>query len=252
MSDLLSDQFDRVLEDAPADEAAAWRAVEDSGFLDLLVSEEAGGAGSPLDDAYQIALRLGRRLTSGPVLETMLARGLLAGQAPAGPIALDGSLAGLSTDRQRAYGAAAAAALMAGAMDAVLDMTLEYASVRQQFGREISKFQAVQHQLAVMAEEVATAKMAARLAFRGDVGDLTLERAAIAKIRGGEAAQQVVAISHAVHGAIGISEEYALQRYTKRLRAWRLAHGGESHWAEALGRSVLAADGGFLDFARAI
>jgi acyl-CoA dehydrogenase len=236
MSDLLTDQFDRILQDAPQDDAGAWSAIEASGFLDLLVSEEDGGAGSPLDDAYGIGLALGRRLTPGPVLETMLAR-----SAPSA-----------DAERTKVLGAAAAAAVMAGAMDAVLDMTLEYASVRKQFGREISKFQAVQHQLAVMAQEVAAAKMAARLAFQGQVDDLTPERAAVAKVRTGEAAQQVMAISHAVHGAIGISEEFALQRYTKRLRALRLSHGGESAWAEVLGRSALRTEGGFLDVARTL
>jgi acyl-CoA dehydrogenase len=59
--------------------------------------------------------------------------------------------------------------------------------------------------------------------------------AAIAKHGASLAAGQVAAIAHAVHGAIGISEEYDLQLLTRRLHGWRLADGSEGHWAGVLG-----------------
>ncbi|MGE0828995.1 MAG: acyl-CoA dehydrogenase family protein [Hyphomonadaceae bacterium] len=236
MSDLLAEQFDRLLSDLPTDEKAAQAAIEASGFLDVLVAEAKGGAGLSLAEAFDLGFAAGRRLAPGAVTHTMLARAL-----------------GCANDALPKHVAAAATALeMAGAMANCVDITIEYAGMRRQFGREISKFQAIQHQLAVMAEEAMAAKMAARLAFVGAAQDLTESRAAIAKIRAGEAAQIVAAGAHAVHGAIGISQEHALHRYTKALRARRIAHGGESYWAEILGRETLAAKGGVLEFVRAL
>jgi acyl-CoA dehydrogenase len=66
------------------------------------------------------------------------------------------------------------------------------------------------------------------------------ERVAVAKIRAGQAAQSVSAIAHAVHGAIGITEEYDLQLRTRRLHAWRAAGGSESYWNLRIGRALVA------------
>jgi len=67
----------------------------------------------------------------------------------------------------RTLQAAAAAAQMAGALMAVFQRTLQYANERQQFGRPIAKFQAIQHQLAVMGEHVFAARMAAQIGCSG-------------------------------------------------------------------------------------
>jgi acyl-CoA dehydrogenase len=57
----------------------------------------------------------------------------------------------------------------------------------------------------------------------------------MAKTRSSEASRDVVAIAHAVHGAIGVTEEYDLQLLTRRLKEWQLAFGSESYWAGMLG-----------------
>ncbi|HSV46246.1 MAG TPA: acyl-CoA dehydrogenase family protein, partial [Ramlibacter sp.] len=100
----------------------------------------------------------------------------------------------------------------------------------------IGKFQAIQHQLSVMAEHVAAARMAAEAGFASDSSRPTVSACAVAKARASEAAQQVASIAHAVHGAIGVTEEYDLQLYTRRLHDWRAAHGSEAHWHRLLGR----------------
>jgi alkylation response protein AidB-like acyl-CoA dehydrogenase len=141
---------------------------------------------------------------------------------------------------------------MVGAMAAVQALTVEYALTRKQFGREIGRFQAVQHQIAVMAEETMAARMAAQAAFVGLPSELSDRRAAVAKLRCGQAAGRVSAIAHAVHGAIGVSEEHSLHRHTRRLRAWRLAHGGESWWAARLGGWALSETQDFTSLARAL
>jgi acyl-CoA dehydrogenase len=142
------------------------------------------------------------------------------------------------------------AALLAGAMNRVLAMSLQYANDRTQFGRPIGKFQAIQQQLAVMAEEVAAANIAAELGFRTDgvLPDPML--AAIAKARTSEAVVTVAATAHALHGAIGVTEEYDLQLFTRRMHEWRMAHGSEFYWNSVVGDALLESGHTIGDFVR--
>ena len=81
----------------------------------------------------------------------------------------------------------------------------------------------------------------------------SLLASAVAKSRCSEATQLVASIAHAVHGAIGVTEEYDLQIYTRRLHEWRIAHGSESHWNALLGRSIIESDEPLLiDFVRSV
>lgn len=156
--------------------------------------------------------------------------------------------------RLLALGAAVHAALLAGAMQRVFGMTMAYANERVQFGKPIGKFQAIQHQLSVMAEQVAAASMAAEAAFHSTEGGLPgYAASAVAKSRASEAAQFVAATAHAVHGAIGVTEEYDLQLYTRRLHEWRMVHGSETYWNGEVGRLYLDRPAPlFTDFARTL
>jgi hypothetical protein len=138
-------------------------------------------------------------------------------------------------------GALLSAALMAGTMQHVLDITLEHASQRAQFGKSIGKFQAVQQQLSVMAEQVFAARMAAQIGCAVDGTAPHALRSALAKARVGEAADKVVAIAHAVHGAIGMTAEHGLQLHTRRLQEWRGDFGSAPYWHAQLGAALLAA-----------
>ena len=131
------------------------------------------------------------------------------------------------------------AGLLAGAMKRCFDLTMAYANERTQFGKAIGKFQAIQHQLSVMAEHVAASRMAAEAAFCTGTRLPSLTACAVAKARTSEAAQLVASTAHAVHGAIGVTEEYDLQLFTRRLHEWRMAHGSEGHWQRVLGRLFL-------------
>ena len=59
-----------------------------------------------------------------------------------------------------------------------------------------------------------------------------------------------MALAHAVHGAIGVTQEFDLQLYTRRLNEWAKAGGGAGYWSALLGQKVLATQGSALDFVR--
>ncbi|MBI5720872.1 MAG: acyl-CoA dehydrogenase [Rubrivivax sp.] len=143
-------------------------------------------------------------------------------------------LPGLRVADVRARAAVLTAAEIAGALGRVLALTLAYTGERVQFGRAIGQFQAVQHQLAQLAEEAAAARVAVRAAAKAEGTPWFVPAAAAAKLRAGEAAGLAVRIAHQLHGAIGITAEHALHLSTLRLQAWRDEHGAEAAWARAL------------------
>jgi acyl-CoA dehydrogenase len=140
-------------------------------------------------------------------------------------------------------GASVRSVLAAGALEAILSLSVRYANERVAFERPIGKFQAVQQNLARLAGETAAALAAAgsaadTIAQTPAFDDTVLLEAASAKIRTGESAAEGSAIAHQVHGAIGFTNEHVLHRYTLRLLSWRDDFGNESYWAAALGELV--------------
>ena len=154
-------------------------------------------------------------------------------------------------ERLRRMGAVMRTEQMAGALERCLEQSLQYAADRRQFGRPIAKFQAVQHNLAVLAGEVAAATTSAdaavsAIARHGIEDDRTFLAVATAKIRSGQAAGAGAGIAHQVHGAMGFTREYSLQHRTRRLWAWRDEFDPETVWAIELGRHVAARGGDAL------
>jgi acyl-CoA dehydrogenase len=146
----------------------------------------------------------------------------------------------LAADAVALYGAMVRSAQMAGALESLLEQSVRYATERKQFGRPIGNFQAIQHNLALLAGHVAAAGIAAEHAFvAADRGEPRLPVAA-AKVRAGEAAGLGAGIAHQVHGAIGVTYEHSLHFATRRLWSWRAEFGSESAWAIELGRRVAA------------
>jgi acyl-CoA dehydrogenase len=134
---------------------------------------------------------------------------------------------------------------IAGALESMLDISVRYAGERVAFEKKISKFQAVQHNLAKLAGESAAALAAATsaadtIANCETFDDAVFLEAASAKIRCSEAAEKGSAIAHQVHGAIGFTNEHILHRYSLRALAWRDDFGSESYWAVELGKMVAA------------
>jgi acyl-CoA dehydrogenase len=134
----------------------------------------------------------------------------------------------------------------AGALDAALALAIAHVNGRVQFGKPLSKLQAVQQALAVLASEAAAINMAGAAAARAlDLGDAGFELAA-AKLRTNIAIERGVPIAHQVHGAIGFTRDYPLNRLTLRLIGWRSEFGGDACWAERLGRLALEQGGAGL------
>lgn len=137
-------------------------------------------------------------------------------------------------------GAFVRVAQSAGALDAALAMAIDYVNSRNQFGRPLSKLQAVQQNLAIAASEAAAVNTAGQAAaFALDAGDGSFETAA-AKLRTNRAIGVVTSIVHQVHGAIGFTEEYALHPLTRRLMSWRGEFGGDASLSLEIGRAVAA------------
>lgn len=141
------------------------------------------------------------------------------------------------------------AAVIAGALERVLELTVDWANTRKQFGRPIGKFQAVQQQLAAMAGEVAAVSVAVGQAARAaDAHGLSGAAFEIgcAKVVAGEAATLGAATAHQVFAAIGITEEHELHHFTRRLWSWREEGGTERFWAAEIGRAALSRGGANL------
>ncbi|SNS78516.1 acyl-CoA dehydrogenase [Geodermatophilus pulveris] len=149
---------------------------------------------------------------------------------------------GVDPGALRLRGALARAALIAGALARVTELTVRYTGERQQFGRPIARFQAVQAHLVTIAEEAELAGLAVRVAALNARPDPAFDDVAAAKAAAGEAATVAARATHQAHGAIGMTKEYELGQLTRRLWSWRDEFGSERHWSRELGRR-LAAEG---------
>ncbi|MCL8206888.1 MAG: acyl-CoA dehydrogenase [Actinomycetia bacterium] len=132
-------------------------------------------------------------------------------------------------------------ALMAGALERVLELTVAHAQQRTQFGRPLGRFQAIQQAIAMMAADVALSGAAAdELASAAAAGRLEAVGVLAAKVAVAGAAGRAAAVAHQVHGAMGFTEEYRLHYFTQRLWSWRDEYGTETELAGELGRRLAA------------
>jgi acyl-CoA dehydrogenase len=167
------------------------------------------------------------------------------------PAAATGTLAQGNAASVFALGAMMRSSQMAGALEWILETSVQYANDRIQFGRPIGKFQAVQQNLAVLAGHTAASGAAAIGAFQAadeansgnsdSALDATFEIAA-AKTRISEAAGVGTSFSHQVHGAIGFTYEHDLHFRTRRLWSWRDEFGSDTYWADWIGDLILQQD----------
>lgn len=144
----------------------------------------------------------------------------------------------VAQDMER-HATAAACAEMVGGAQRVLDLALGYVREREQFGRPVGSFQAVQHHLANMATDILGARLIAYEAiWHLSAGHEALEEVAAAKAWVSEAYRRVCAVGHQVHGAIGFTEEYPLHHYLRHAISAEVTFGDAEHHLERVARSL--------------
>jgi len=259
-----------------------WGNLEDAGLTRLTSSQDAGPG-----EAAIVLSGLARHAAAVPLAETDLLAAWLAGKAglpvpDTGPLTItfadatahdvqwpsstvvsatrtaDALHVGLIggelrtvdigvADELTRRGAWARCNQIIGALDAACAMTVAHTAERVQFGRQLNKFQAVQHSLAAMAGEIERARAATALAIAA-AADYGFDHAAtdyavtVAKVSVGRAVGPVTTIAHQLHGAIGVTAEHRLWRATMRARSWVDDFGSTASYARKLGRIALAAD----------
>ena len=128
---------------------------------------------------------------------------------------------------------------MLGGAEAVLDMTVEYAKGRTQFGRAIGSFQAVQHHCARMATDVEGSRgIAYQAVWRLSEGLTAQKEVAMAKAWIGPAYRRVCGTAHQCHGAIGFTKEHSMQLYSRRAKAAELMFGDSDLHLETVAKSI--------------
>jgi acyl-CoA dehydrogenase len=228
---------------------AAWLLARDGALLPGQIGIAANAVGSISDGAFTgslggVAFGGGAdgvvASLDGELMLLPAANAVMPGTSPAGEprdtLAYDGAaVVPVAAADLMALGAFVRVAQAAGALDAALALAVAHVNSRLQFGKPLSKLQAVQQQLAVLASEAAAVTMAGAAAAAAlDAGNAGFEIAA-AKLRANIAIERGVAIAHQVHGAIGFTQDYALHPLTRRLMGWRSEFGGDAYWAERLG-----------------
>jgi acyl-CoA dehydrogenase len=149
--------------------------------------------------------------------------------------------AGVDAEALHLRGALSRAALISGALARVGELTVRYTGERQQFGRPIARFQAVQAHLVTIAEEGHLAGLATEVAALNARPDPVFFDVAAAKAAASEAATIAARAAHQAHGAIGMTKEYELGQLSRRLWSWRDEFGSEKYWSRELGRQLAEA-----------
>lgn len=151
-----------------------------------------------------------------------------------------------TADELRLRGAWARCIQIVGAMDRAADLTISYVCERVQFGRPVSRMQAVQHSIAQMAGEIERTRAAVALAVvaasdHGFDAEETRFAVCVAKIVVGQTVNVVNTIAHQLHGALGVTMEHPLWMFTMRAQSWVGDYGHPAQYARELGQLFLAA-----------
>ena len=129
-------------------------------------------------------------------------------------------------------------AMMLGACERALDITLEHARTRNQFGQPIGSLQAIQHRCADMAIDIAVSRdliyrAAWTIAGNGE-NAIQAAQASAAKCWTGEAAERVLNSAVRIHGAMGLTDECDVSLYFRHCLSLRYEFGATERHAEAL------------------
>jgi len=203
----------------------------------LLVSARTSGAPEePAGVSLLAVAREGPGVSLSPyrTLDGMCAADVELADAPGTLIGAEGAaFAGLATAFDQ--GLAVRCAEAVGALQAILDATVEYTKTRQQFGLPIARFQALQHRMADMLIHVEQARSMSYLAAMRAAEPPGRERRralAAAKVVVGEACRFVGQQAVQLHGGMGVTDEIAVSHLFRRLTALEMALGDTAHHLE--------------------
>lgn len=137
------------------------------------------------------------------------------------------------------WGALAQSGFIVGQLEKVLAMVVDHAKQREQFGKPIGSFQAVQHQCADMLTEIDKAKLLAyQAAWKLSQGGSATREISIAKARASDASRKVCLLGVKIHGGVGISEEHDVQIYFRRAKAAEVSFGDGLFHREIIAREM--------------
>ncbi len=155
---------------------------------------------------------------------------------------LAGAAAAPGVDQQAFLlrGAAARGAQMAGALTALAGLVTGYTGQRHQFGRPLRAFQAVQSHVVTVHQQAALTGAALDGVLSAGRTSAPFEIAAL-KVLANRAATIAARAAHQAHGAMGMTQEYPLHLFTRRLWAWRNQYGDAEFWSGRIGAAAVAA-----------
>lgn len=231
---------------------------EITGPTSLALVDAAAGAGDvvlvPCTDAVErlLVVRAGEAggsvqdLPAGSfeIVDTELAgaepRSRVRVSAAAEPVAIDAA----AVRELQLRGALARSLQLLGALDRCVSEAVAHATTRVQFGRPLTRFQAVQALLAEAAAEAAMAGAATEAAVVAwiEAGEATAEvecAVAVAKSCVSHAVEPVTRNAHQVLGAMGTTLEHDLHRYTLPSLHWRNDFGSARHWDLRIARDAI-------------
>ena len=134
------------------------------------------------------------------------------------------------------------AALGLSLAQAALDMALLYATQREQFGRSLSQFQAIQHKLADMATEIAAARsLVYRSAWLADNGRPFCQAAAMAKLYASEVANRAASAAVQIHGGYGYVRESRISRFYADAKILEIGEGTSEIQRNVIARTLIKA-----------
>lgn len=216
--------------------------VPDSGVADLLICVARDGDSLvllPIEcSAAGLSIKAMPSMDQTRKLYEVVFDGVSVAEADA--LGADGNAAG-ALQSALEVAIVALCAEMVGGMQWVLDTTVEYAKTRQQFGKSIGSFQAVQHQCAdmlLMTESARSAAYYAAWALTG--GDPAASGAvSIAKAYCSDAYREVANRGVQIHGGIGFTWEHDLQLYYKRSKSSETLFGDAGFHRERIARRIV-------------
>ena len=203
-------------------------AASDKGPLLLVVDQQCDGL-----EVTPVATMDGRRAAMLNFTDALIEADRVLGEPGDATVALLEELVDV--------GAAACCAEAVGVMQAMLDMTVEYLKTREQFGKSIGTFQALQHRAVDMFVETQLARSAASLATLTVVEEedpaKRAEAVSAAKAQVAVAGRYVSQQAIQLHGGIGISHEHDIGLYFKRMHVLNTLFGDEAFHVERYGKS---------------